>query len=238
MHTILILFLVSCSGNKDPDPIAEEGCGENQWQDGDECVDYVDEVCDDAIDNDGNGAVDCSDDACQGSLSCPTEYTLTLDMELTYAALGTGSDFEDAEESPAVLLEAAVAVTGTEEGGDWSLSCTGTLSGTAYGAEVWSDNSGGLSFHSDDKTMGTVLSWTLSGSDTNVQWEEDCIVSLPDFTLALKHGSKSIYLQDEAGAWQEGFMGGSMEQTKSKTATVTRWQNLPLANPISWTTVY
>jgi len=239
MRLLLCFLVLGCSDKGSTDPVVEEeGCAENQWQDGDDCVDFTDEDCADAIDNDGNGLVDCADDACMGSISCPAEYALTLEMELTYAALGTGSEFEDEEESPAVLLEASAVVTGAEVGGDWSVSCTGTLSGTVYGKEEWSDNSGGLSFNSEDETTGVILDWTLSGSDTNVQWEDDCIVSLPDLTLALNHNSKSISLKDDSGAWQEAFTGGTIEQTKETASTVTRWQNLTLATPITWTTVY
>ena len=236
MRRFLLLALVGCNGDKDDTPI-DEGCGPEQWQSGDECIDFVDEVCDDAIDNDGNGTVDCEDAACMGALACPTEYSVSLDLQITYAGLGTGSDFEGLEESPGVMLEATATVTGSEDGGDWSLDCTGTLSATSYGSDESADNSGGLAYDSEDESVGTVLSWALSDSDA-VQWEEDCIVALPDIQIGLLHGSETIYLKTEDGDWQEGFTGGTSEQTTTDSSTVTRWENQTLSAPLTWTTVY
>jgi hypothetical protein len=232
----LLLALMGCSGDSGDTP-ADEGCGSNQWQSGDECIDFADEVCDDAIDNDGNGSVDCDDAACMGALACPTAYSVSLELQISFAALGTGSDFEALEESPGVMLEGTARVTGTEDGGDWSVDCTGALSAKSYGAGVSADNSGGLSYESDDDSVGTILSWTLSDSDA-VAWEEDCIVALPDIKIGLKHESDSIAMQLDGGEWQAGFTGGTREQTSTDSASVTRWENQSLSEPLTWTTVY
>jgi hypothetical protein len=231
--------LVACTGgDKDDKPDPVEGCNDSQWSDGENCLDITDEVCDDLEDNDGNGLVDCADEACMGAVACPTEYVLEVVFDVSFAALGTGEAFEAEEESPAILLEAGVVITGSDTVGDWYVDCSGTMSGSSYGSEEWSDQDGGLAYNTQDEEWGVIVDWELAGIGANVQWDDECMVNLPNLTLALGHQTDTIYMLDEVGEWHPMFDDGDSRTVESGTSLVSQWENLVQAEPISWVEVY
>ena len=117
------------------------------------------------------------------------------------------------------------------------MSCAGTLSGSVYG-EDWLEADGGLAYASTDASEGVVLSWSLAGIETNVRWEEECMVTLQDLTLGLNHGASVIRGQDADGNWVDLFTGGTSSSESTDTSTVSRWEELTMAEPVTWTEVY
>ena len=174
-----------------------------------------------------------------GAVECPTEYDFEVVYDIDFAALGTEGEFSEAEETPSIMLEASVTVVGTEVGaGDWSVDCSGTLSGALYGMEDWSDSEGDLFFSHIDDIMGYVVDWELFGVGANVEWEDDCMVNLPSMQLAIAHNDGSIHLMDGDGNWQSAFSSGTNETVEEDGANISRWEGLVQTQSITWTETY